>query len=197
MKKLTLLLLLMVSTNVLLLSNSTSIYALDFQPIRSNPEDRFAISVPNGWNSNITPSVSGKLYAFWDGAGNALTVDVGAPNSFKPILKAIENNKISKTKLLEIQQVWQTWDVNKLNLLVSISTVANRKMLTKTLTYKQESLDTVIFVKSIEYSFLYDEKQYSISYTAPPAYTIEEAEANFDKSYQQYLKPILITFFLQ
>jgi hypothetical protein len=93
--------------------------------------------------------------------------------------------------------VWQTWDVNKLNLLVSISTVANRKMLTKTFTYKQESLDTVIFVKNIEYSFLYNEKQYSISYSAPPAYTIEEAETNFDKSYQQYLKPILITFFLQ
>jgi len=186
---------------LLFISNSAAIYAesdiSQFQTFSSSPEDRFAISVPLGWNSKIIPSLRGKTYAFWDGTGNALAIDVGIPNSFKKLLNAIAENKISKTELLEIQQQVRNETPLKLDLLLSISTIANKKALTQIYTYRQETLVTVAFLKAVQHDFLHEGKQYSISYSSPPAFTTEAAKATFETSLQRYFKPILVTFFVQ
>jgi len=189
------------SVFLLFISNGAPIYAgtgiSQFQTISSSPEDRFAISVPLGWNSKIIPSARGKMYAFWDGAGNALTVDVGTPDSFKKLLNAIAENKISKTELLEIQQLFRREAPLKPDVLLSISTIANKKALTQIYTHRQETLDTVVFVRGVRYDFLHEGKQYSISYSSPPAFTMEAAKAALETSLQRYFKPMLVTFFVQ
>lgn len=183
------------------ISNSGAIYAgsgiSQFQTFSSNPEDRFTISVPLGWNSKIIPNARGKMYAFWDGVGNALTIDVGTPDSFKKLLNAIADNKISKTQLSEIQQLFRREAPLKPDVLLSISTIANKKALTQTYTHRQETLDIVVFVRGVQHDFLHEGKQYIISYSSTPAFTSEAAKANLETSFQRYFKPMLVTFFVQ
>lgn len=186
---------------ILFISNSSAIYAASgisqFQTFSSSPEDRFAISVPPEWKLQIVPSSRGKMYAFLDGTGNALTVDVGTPDSFRKLLSAIAENKISKTELSEIQKLFRREAPLKPDVLLSISTIANKKALTQIYTHRQETLNTVVFVRGVRHDFLHEGKQYSISYSSPPAFTTGAAKAKFEISSQRYFKPMLVTFFVQ
>jgi hypothetical protein len=162
----------------------------------SQSEDRFTIAVLATWNTRVMPSSGGKTYMFWDGAGNALSVKVMAPNSFEQLLSSIAENKVSKSDLAQIQKEFQGLAPHKIDLSLDISTVSSRKTLTQSYLYRQETLDTVSFMKNISHDFLYLGRQYSISYSSPPAPTKESAKAKFEKSFQTYFKPMLISFFV-
>lgn len=194
MKALALALFLLLFSNSVAFSAESGISQL--QPLPSDPEDRFAIGVPLGWNSRITASSRGRLYAFWDGTGNALTIDVGTPNSFEQLLTSISENKVSKTKLLEMQRVFRREAPLKLNVILSVSTIANKRTFTQSYIYRHETLGAVGFVSNISHDFLHKGKQYSISYSSPPASTGEAAESIFEISFQRYFKPMLVSFFV-
>ena len=186
---------------LLLFSNSAALYAesgiSQFQPFPSEPEDKFTIGVPLGWNSRITPSSRGKLYAFWDGTGNALTINVGIPNSFEQMLNSIAENTISKAQLSEMQRVFRKEAPLKLDMKLSINTIANKKAFTQSYIYRHETLGAIGFLRHVGHDFLHGGKQYSISYSSPPASTREAAVATFETSLQRYFKPMLISFFLR
>jgi hypothetical protein len=190
--------------SLLLLLFACAVYIFEAQAIASSlqvfasqPEDKFTIGVLAKWNSRILPSSGGRTYMFWDGVGNALSVKVVAPNSLDKLLSSIAENKISRTELSEVQKEFQRLAPHKIDLSLDISTVSSKKTLTQSYIYRQETLDTVVFMKNISHDFLYLGRQYSISYSSPPAPTKEAARANFEKSFQRYFKPMLTSFFIQ
>lgn len=188
-------LLLFLSYNTFILV--TPSIASSLQVFASQPEDKFTIGVIAKWSTRIMPGSRGNTYMFWDGAGNDLSVKVVAPNSLDQLLDSIADNRISKTDLSEIQKEFQRLAPHKIDLSLVISTVSSKKTLTQSYLYRQETLNTIFFMKNISYDFIYLGRQYSISCSSPPAPTKESAKAKFEKSFQRYFKPMLISFFVQ
>lgn len=186
---------------LLLLNNDISLpaaqsIASSVQVFTSQPEDKFIIAVYNNWESKIMSSSGGKTYVFWDNVGNAISINVKIPKDFEKLLNSIAEDKISKKELSKIQNVFRMQAPLKEDLSLDISIVSNKKTLTQIYLYRQETLDTVYFIKNISHDFLHSGQQYTISYSSSPAPTKEAAKKNFEESFQRYFKPMLITFFI-
>ena len=180
--------------------NAPNLYAQDpidgFTVFSSSHSDRFAIKIPSNWEQKKMDSVdNGIYYNFWDGQGNALSVGVRMPNTFFNLLKAIENKAVSKDQLLRFQKEFADAAPMKRGLSLSINVIANRRALTQTFLYKKETLGNVLYIINVTHEFLYNNKQYGISYSMVGK-TVDKVIQNFEDSERRYFTPMLLSFSL-
>lgn len=166
-------------------------------PFVSKAEDRFVIGVPLSWKKRINSIDGGNSYMFWDEFGNAFSISVHCPNSFKRLLEDISKNKVSKHQLTELQKKFAKQAPLKMDIRISINTIANRKSLTQNYIYKHQTINIKYYMKNITYDLLYNERQYSISFSARPGATKDEALQNFRVAEKKYFTPMLVSFFLK
>jgi len=161
----------------------------------SSQSDRFAIKIPNKWDQKEDSGNNGTYYNFWDEQGNALSIVVRMPNTFFNLLKGIERNAVSKNQLLRIQKEFADAAPIKRGLSLSINVISNRKALTQTYLYKKETLGNILYIINVTHDFLYNNKQYTISYSMAGK-TVDKAVQNFEESERRYFTPMLLSFSL-
>ena len=164
--------------------------------INSLPEDKFSIGIPGNWQEKRYPSSTGRIYAFWDNIGNAITITVKIPNSFTELLNKISNNQISHKQLKQIETQFCHEAPSKIDLEISIKKIANKKTFSQNFIIKQETLDTIYYISTTTFDFLHEGRQYQIGISSTPAVDKNNAKINFKNSFRKYFKPILITLFI-
>lgn len=180
-----------------IISLSTVIYAESTFDVKiSKPEDKFSIGIPNNWNDKISPSENGITYAYWDDIGNAITITVRKPNSFERVLTMIKNDQLNEKQLKEIETQFKRDAPLKRRVKVGIDVLSNRKALVQSYVYRQESVGFIYFVKTKTYDFIYNNKQYQVSFSPTPSKTEDAAEIKFNETYKAIFFPILISFFI-
>ena len=163
----------------------------------SNPADGFIIGIPKHWNEKVYPTEKGTTYAYWDNIGNALTITVREPNSFKKVLTMINDNKFNIKQLKMLENNFKQDAPLKQKLTLSIETISNQKSLAQSYLYRHETAGLIWFSRNKQFEFIKNGKQYQISFSPSPSKTEEAAEIMFNNSYRNIFYPILITFFLK
>lgn len=162
----------------------------------SLPDDKFSVWVPENWSEKNYPATGGRTYAFWNDMGNAITITVKKPNSFKSLLGMISKNEVSKDQLLELEQYMRQEAPAKLDLRLGIETIASQKAFSQNHITRQETFGVIYYLNSIRLYFLYKGMMYDISFSASVASNKKAARSNMENSINQFFKPILLTFFL-
>jgi len=104
-------------------------------------------------------------------------------------------NAVSKSQLLKIQKDFAEAAPSKSGLSLSINVISNKKAITQTFLYKQETLGHVLYLINVTHDLLYNDKQYTISYSMGGS-TVDSAIQNFEASERMYFTPMLVSFFL-
>ena len=165
----------------------------------SIPDEQFTIGIPKLWSEKIFfDSQNRRVYAFWEN-GNAITIAVKkiTYESYKKTLKELEN--MNDKKLAEMENSGKKEVPSKLNVKLSLETVANQKAFVQTYVERQESLGKVMYIGSKTYDFVYNGSnnsfEYRISISAMPANNESNASKNFSDAFEKYFRPIIISFF--
>ena len=168
----------------------------NFDVKTSKPEDKFSIGIPKNWNEKIYPTEKGTTYAYWDDIGNAITIVVREPNSFKRVLTMIKNDQLTEKQVNELEEFIKRNAPLKRQIKVGVEVISNQKALFQSYIHRQETAGHVYFIKGKEYSFIKNNMQYKISFSPAPVKTEDAAKIKFDETYKLIFYPILITFFV-
>ena len=176
---------------------SSVVYAESIFDVKtSKPGDKFSIGIPKHWNEKIYPTEKGTTYAYWDDIGNAITITVREPNSFRLMLTMVKNDQLNEKQLNELEEFFKRNAPLKRRIKVGVEVLSNQKALFQSYVYRQETAGFVYYIKTKAYDFIKNNKQYKISFSPAPAKTEDAAEIKFGESYKVIFYPILVTFFV-
>lgn len=176
---------------------SSVIYAESIFDVKTSKQgDAFAIGIPKHWNEKVYPSEKGTTYAYWDDIGNAITITVREPNSFKSVLTMIKNDQLDEKQLEELEELFKRDAPLKRRIKIGIEVLSNQKSMVQSYVYRQETAGFIYFTKTKMYNFIKNNKQYQVSFSPAPTKTEDAAEIRFVESYKDIFYPILVTFFI-
>lgn len=133
---------------------SSVIYAESIFDVKTSKQgDAFAIGIPKHWNEKVYPSEKGTTYAYWDDIGNAITITVREPNSFKSVLTMIKNDQLDEKQLEELEELFKRDAPLKRRIKIGIEVLSNQKSMVQSYVYRQETAGFIYFTKTKMYNF--------------------------------------------